>query len=290
MTSDRDEEEDDEEAVIEKAKLIAIPPPYSPRPGTLPLGGTLMRVEPLLMISPISPMPCISQVLELTNDKWLHGLPSAEDAAETAGVQSSKSTKSVWSAKGSWSARTADGTRLSQVSAAKMRSHRTMKGSLWFPRSSHLPNEEYPPVPDIPLELSSIRLPLTSPTASSKFLHDSWATTPSLPPTSSSRRRKTSLDDIMPSRHLTTSYTASSTKDDIYIRPYHLPHFHDFEIETYRPPHQQGFGIGIVPQMPPSYPHALQAKYDLSEPLSEKIPSMWLHTDGALPKPPLVRM
>lgn len=292
MASDNDEgEEEEEEAIIEKAELITIPTPHSPRPGSLPLGGTLMQVEPLPMISPVSPMPRMSaispRVLELTSDKKLPVLPSAEDAAETASARSLKSTKSVRSAKSSWSARTIDGTRLSQVSAAKTRSHRTSKASLRLPRPSHLPHEEHPPVPDIPLEFASMPFPPTSPTASSKFLHDSRAATPPLPPTSSARRRKTSLDDIMPPRRSTTSYAASSTMDDIYVRPYRLPHRHYFEIETYRAPHHQGFEIEIVPRTPPPHPRAPQAKYDPSEPPSERIPSMWLHADAAPPKNPL---
>ncbi|KAF9466203.1 hypothetical protein BDZ94DRAFT_1288521 [Collybia nuda] len=277
-----DDCDEGEVAVIERAELVTIPSsPLSPKPGLFPLGGTLMQVEPLPVMSPLSPMPRISAISPALIDDKPPMTPPSQDVAETSSirsVRSVKSTKSARSIKSTRSMRTIDGTRLSQVSAAKTRSHRASKGSLRLPKSVQIPQEEHPPVPDIPLEFVSTPLPPTSPTASSKFFHDSRTTSPTRPPTSSARPRKTSLDDIMHPRCSISTYAATVTMDDIYVRPY-------------RPPHRSDVDIEIVPRTPPPRPLAQQAEYRPPEPPSERIPSMWLHADAAPPaqKTPLER-
>lgn len=272
MSSDNDEEE---EAVIKTAAVIVIPTPQLPR---LPLGeplqlDSLPMITPLPGMSPISPIS--PRLLEMAKDKSLPMLPPDADVPESASLRSWKSTtKSARSGKSTRN----DGSRLLQVTAAKTRSYRTSKGSLRFPKL-RIP-ENRPPVPDIPLEFTSIPLPPASPTASSKVLHGSQATAHSVPPPSNTkaRRRRISLDDIMPPCKLTISYPPNTTVDDIYVRPHNLPHHRYFDLESYQPPDHQKFEIEIVPRTPPPLDPEPQ-----NEP-SEEIPSMWLNPDSAPPK------
>ncbi|KAF5379497.1 hypothetical protein D9615_006484 [Tricholomella constricta] len=260
LDSDDDEEE---EAVIETAEKVVVS--HSRHASHIPAELLIQsrrntgHLEVLPLFSPLSPMPHISAMSPpmtgaLEAEVMTPTTPPSQDRDDALSIRSTRSIKSAKSARSGKSARsmrTAEGTRLSLVSAAKTRSHRTSKSSLRLPKpKTPVP---HPPMPDLPMEFASTPVPLASARASSHILRDSESQMSTI------RSRRTSLDDICPPRPSTSSSCAPTvTMDDIYVRL--QSRFSD--------------DIEVVPRTP-------QPKIPVPEQPSKAIPSMWLMADAA---------
>lgn len=215
---------DDTEAVIEVAEIVSIQPTsssYSRRPSTPTLLSIAPPIDP--PTSPMAPRsqspvdsqsdfsPSVVHLKEKENE--------AEDVPDTVSIRSSHSMRSVKSV------RRGEMSRTSSVQAAKRRSHRASQSSLRL-TSGHSrkqsiarlqsPQEEQPPVPELPLHFTDKALPPLTPYASSSLLV--------LDSRSPSLYRKGSLDTVCTFRSPGTSAAALAFRgrsaDDMYVRPY----------------------------------------------------------------------
>ncbi|KAG5641296.1 hypothetical protein DXG03_005560 [Asterophora parasitica] len=259
---DEGEEIEDETAIIETAEKIDVSrsrhASHIPTELLIPSRGNTGHMEALPVFSPLSPMPRISAMaLPVTGAREMDSpitpiTPPSQDRDDTASIRSAKSTKSARSKKSTQSQRTVEGgTRLSLISAAKTRSHRTSKSSLRLPKAK-MPAP--PPLPDLPLEFASpiMRMPMDSARASSQMLRDTESQLSTI------RSRRTSLSDIHPPRPSTSSYAPTVTMDDIYVRL--QSRFSD--------------DIEVVPRTPPARPPIVDQP-------SKSIPNVWLMADAA---------
>lgn len=215
---------DDIDAVIEVAEIVSIQPSSSScsqRPST----PTLLSIAspsnpPTSPMAPRSPVasqfdisPPVAHLKEKENE--------AEDVPDTVSIRSSHSTRSAKSVR----QRGGEISRTSSVLAAKRRSHRASQSSLRL-TGGHLrkqsiarlqsPQEDHPPVPELPLHFTDNVMPALTPYASSTMLVlDSG--TPSL-------HHRGSLDTLCTSRSPATSAAALAFRgrsaDDMYVRPY----------------------------------------------------------------------
>ncbi|RDB18566.1 hypothetical protein Hypma_000217 [Hypsizygus marmoreus] len=306
-----DEEEDlydaHEEAVIETAEKVPVGTASrrTSQAASLVLAGLVSKRDPspppplpplkdLPAFSPLSPMPRLSALTPspITPHPMTppHQDPQS-DAASIRSTKSGKSAKSTRSGKSTRSVRTSDGTRLSLVSAAKTRSHRASKGSLRLPKTP-LPHQ-YPPVPDLPIEFTSI--PHTgSPQASSRLLPwGSDSASVATAGTVGTRMRRTSMDwvgvvrapTLVRRRSSAESFTPTVTMDDIGVRPHMGRSGREDEIQVVMrtPPLRPAGVFGSYPLLlfvsdvtfpaPPDHP-------------TQSIPSMWLMADEAPQKAP----
>ena len=194
---------DDTEAIIvEVAEIVSIQPsPSSPmcsrRPSTPTLLSLASPIDP--PISPMAPLasqsgfsPPVVHLKEKENE--------AEDVPDTVSIRSSHSTRSAKSV------RRGDMSRTSSVLAAKRRSHRASQSSLRLTgghsRKQSIarlqsPQEEQPPVPELPLQFTDNAMPPLTPYASSTLLV--------LDSRSPSLHRRGSLDTVCTFRSPATS-------------------------------------------------------------------------------------
>lgn len=162
-----------DEAVIETAEVVSVPiTPTSPKPQS----GTLLSIEPTVPRTPLSPR--FSEPMgDIPAD-----VNGQEDQQDSVSIRSVKSTRSVKSAKSAASFRStrSELTRSMSVSAARMRSLRTSRGSLRLPNlhsrkpsasQPKTPADVQPPVPDIPLHFNSPSFDFAAANASSILLH-----------------------------------------------------------------------------------------------------------------------
>lgn len=223
--------------MIEKAEKIQVPP--SRRASTMDLQSrrNTAQIGILPVLSPLSPMPRMSTIPVTAGLPHMEEpqpmTPPQQDFSETASIWSTRSGKSMKSTRSGKSARstnTTEITRLSLVSAAKTRSHRVSKSSL---RLTKVKPTLHPPMPDLPAEL----IPSLPPSAqsSSRPLWEGLVVTP-LMDQSSVRIRRTSLDDIRPSRPSTSSHAPTITMDDIYLRPQLRKSSNDIQVVRRTPP------------------------------------------------------
>lgn len=227
-------------AIVETAEVVSVPiPPNTSKPQNIIVAPTLMTVGTHTPRTPISPRHA-EPMADIPAD--INGQEDNQDNLSIRSSRSAKSTKSARSAKSTKSTRNQPGeiTRSQQVSAARKRSYRVSRSSLRLPlgffrkqggpglktpieecppvpevqtghsrkqstqstSKSKVSMDEQPPVPDIPLEFTSV---LSSPAAnaSSTLLHWDMQSASSPVPTtsigndfSSSRRVPVHLDDI----------------------------------------------------------------------------------------------
>ena len=214
---------DDTEAVIEVAEFVSIQSSsssYGRRPSTPTLLSIASPINlPTSPMAPPSPVasqfgssPPVVHLKEKENE--------AEDVPDTVSIRSSHSTRSAKSVR-----RGGEMSRTSSVLAAKRRSNRASQSSLRLTgghsRKQSIarlqsPQEEQPPVPELPLHFTDNVIPTLTPYASSTLLVlDSR--TPSL-------HRRGSLDTVCTFRSPATSAAALAfqgrSADDMYVRPY----------------------------------------------------------------------
>ncbi|KAG6839820.1 hypothetical protein C0991_011322 [Blastosporella zonata] len=264
---DDDEYLDEEEvAVIETAEKLNISSRHTSHiPSELLIQSrrTTGHMEGLPMFSPLSPMPRISAIASSSavpapEAPEAHPvIPPSQDKDDAASIRSTKSVRSVKSTrsvKSIWSMRSPDGTRLSIVSAARTRSSRASKNSL---RLSKPRTPMHPPMPDLPLELLATPIP---PNSSRASLHPLWKDSESS--ISTGRSRRTSLNDLQPSRASMVSMAPTVTMDDIYVR---------LQSQITRRSQDE---VEVVRRTPPPIPR-------LPVQSSPSIPNMWIMNEAA---------
>jgi len=236
------------EAVIETAEIISLPrspTSHDIRADVAPQTPQILSVEPSLRspsssTSPLSP--------RFSRDTRVHDAAiDAPDSVSIRSVQSSRSEKSTRSHRSTRSLR-GDGSRASQIHAAKIRSHRTSQGSLRLPPLLHRKSgpsrpEDEPPVPSLPLQFTSFSSNLTSANIGTLPL-DELGTAKLAP-----LRRRTSLESIYvipPTTSQTHNHrmltTRTVTVDDIYVRHRRDP----------RSSNEADEEIQVVPRTPPT--------------------------------------
>jgi len=225
-------------AIVETAEVVSVPiSPNTSKPQNIIVAPTLMTVGTHTPRTPISPRHA-EPMADIPAD--VNGQEDNQDNLSIRSGKSAKSTKSARSAKSTKSTRNQPGevTRSQQISAARKRSYRVSRSSLRLPlgffrkqggpglktpieecppvpgvQTSHSRKQstqstskasmdEQPPVPDIPLEFTSV-LSSSAANASSTLLHwDRQSASSPVPITSirndfsSSRRVPVHLDDI----------------------------------------------------------------------------------------------
>ena len=213
---------DDTEAIIEVAEIVSIQPSSSTRSPSTP---TLLSIA-----SPVSPPTSSMAPSSLVASQFDSSPPAvppkekeneAEDVPDTVSIRSSHSTRSAKSVR-----QRGEMSRTSSVQAAKRRSHRASQSSLRLTgghsRKQSIarlqsPQEDQPPVPELPLHFTDNVIPALTPYASSTLLVLDDSRSPSL-------HRKGSLDTVCTFRSPATSAAALAFRgrsaDDMYIRPY----------------------------------------------------------------------
>ena len=239
------------EAVIETAEKISLPrspTSHDIRADVAPQTPQILSVEPSLR-SPSSSTSPLSPRSSKFNREPRDNDASADvpDSVSIRSVQSNRSEKSSRSHRSTRSLR-GDGSRASQISAAKIRSHRTSQGSLRLPPILHRKSgpsrpEDQPPVPSLPIQFTSFSSNLTSANIGTSPPLDDPGTAKLAPV-----RRRTSLESIhvvLPTTSQTHNHrmltTRTVTVDDIYVRHRRDP----------RPSNEDDGEIQVVPRTPP---------------------------------------
>lgn len=234
------------EAVIETAEKISLsrsPTSHDIRADVAPQTPQILSVEPSLRSPSSSTSPLSPLSPKFSRDPRDHDV--SVDVPDSVSIRSVQSNRSARSHRSTRSLR-GDGSRASQISAAKIRSHRTSQGSLRLPPIFHRKSgpsrpEDHPPVPSLPLQFTSFSSNLTS------------ANIGTLPPLDDPKlapvRRRTSLESIHvvpPTTSQTQNHRMITTRivtaDDIYVRHRRDP----------RSSNEDDGEIQLVPRTPPT--------------------------------------
>jgi hypothetical protein len=213
---------DDIEAVIETAEIVTIQPSspdFCRRPSTPTLLSMASPINP--PTSPMAPRSTVASQFDFSPPvvHLKEKENEAEDVPDTVSIRSSHSTRSAKSVR----TRGGETSHTSSVLAAKRRSHRASQSSLRLNGGhsrkhslARLPQEEQPPVPELPMHFTDNAMPPLTPYASSTLLV--------LDSHSPSVRRKGSLDTLCTFRFPATSAAALTFRgrsaDDMCVRPH----------------------------------------------------------------------
>ncbi|KAF8967743.1 hypothetical protein BDZ97DRAFT_1916681 [Flammula alnicola] len=286
--------EDDAEAVIETAEIVPVPKSTIQNRRSsipLPMTPTLLAFTSVHSTTPKSPLspasPTSPSSPHFTFPPPVHLNPKETEAADvpdTVSIRSTRSTRSGKSTRSHRSAWTAESNHTTSVHAAKRRSHRRSESSLRL-NTGHTrkhssgraktPHEEYPPVPELPLQFSSFNgvMSSSSANASSAILHFDPRISPSL-------RRQASLDSVRTGGYRSpTSPEAyrGRAADDLYLRlKSQNPSASEIQLVPRTPVPAQNFAsmyhtYTAPPRPPPRDP-------------SKSIPSIWMNADAVKPQ------